>query len=170
MNRLRAFIMVTLALLIAPAQAFATLANDVIDMNVPGLVAIDRSLDGSMVSFSGEAIGEDLRADPGHRSVNVLEDGVAVGVYVTNEQAAQIEVFGDHGHRGATVHVIGRVNIACNQHGGEFDVHAEEFRVGAPGETIDRPINPAKAAAAALALTVAMVEARLYRRMRERQV
>ena len=69
-----------------------------------------------------------------HRWVNVLGDGAAIGVYVTNELAEQVEIYGDHTHRGDSVEVVGIVNIACDQHGGEFDVHAEEFRVIEPGD------------------------------------
>ncbi len=167
---MRVAIAILLALLIAPAQALALTADDVFEVNVPGLIEIDRLLDGTMVSFSGEAIGEDLRADATHRWVNVLEDGMAVGVYVTNEQAAQIETYGDHGHRGATVRVVGQVNIACEQHGGEFDVHAAQFEVLDAGGLIERPVTPLKAVAAGIALTIAMLEAHLYRRMLVRRM
>lgn len=169
MKRTRALIALALTLVLPPAQAFAVSADDIHPVSVPGLITIDRELDGAMVRFTGEAIGEDLHADADHRWVNVLSEGTAVGVYVTNEQAAQIEVYGDYGSQGAIVEVVGNVNVGCDQHAGEFDVHATEFTVISPGATVEHPVVPAKAVAAGIALALALLEARLYRRMLDRR-
>lgn len=170
MRRLAAGLLVAFAVMASPAQGLAAESGDALPTNVTDIVGIDRDLDGSLVLFQGEAIGEDLRADADHRWVNVLGRDVAIGVFVTDEQAAQVEIYGDHGHRGATVEVVGRVNVACDEHGGEFDVHAEEFRVLEPGETIERPIAPLKIVAVAALLLVALLEVWLYRRILERRM
>lgn len=157
--------MLIAAVLIAPLSAGA---DEAIELSTAELVVIDRSLNGALVRITGEAIGEDLHADKQHRWVNVLGDSTAIGVYVTNESAEQVDVYGDHTHRGDTVEVVGIVNIACDQHGGEFDVHAEEFAVVNEGETVPRPVAPWKGIAGVAAMAVALVELRYLRHRRER--
>lgn len=145
-------------------------ADDVLTLTPTELVVIDRSLDGSRVRVTGEAIGEDLHADGDHRWVNILADGTAVGVFVSNDSADQIDVYGDHTHRGDTIEVVGTVNVACDEHGGEFDIHAEEFTVVAEGGTIDRPVAPWKGIVGVLAAVVAFIEMRVLGRVRERHL
>ncbi len=134
------------------------------------IVFIDRARDGTMVLLSGEAIGEDLHADSSHRWVNVLGDSLAVGVYMTNDEAARITTYGDHTHEGARVEVFGMLNIGCDQHGGEFDVHAEQVSVLIEGQPTERPIAPWKGVAAAAFFVVGLVEWRLLRHLRERRL
>ncbi len=145
-------------------------ADDVLELTTAELVVIDRSLDGSRVRVTGEAIGEDLRASKHHRWVNLLDGSTAIGVFVTNELAEQVDVYGDHTHRGDVVEVVGILNIACDEHGGEFDIHAEEFKVIAEGGTIERPVAPWKGIAGLVAVVVALVEIRLLSYMRERDL
>lgn len=103
------------------------------------LIKLDRDLDGTRVTVEGEAIGEDLRADEDHRWVNLLGESVAVGIYMRNADAALIDSFGSYKHSGDIVRVTGIVNIACDQHGGDFDVHAEVVQVVSEGQPIFRP-------------------------------
>lgn len=151
---------------VAPAMAFAG-AQDAI--SPAELIAIDRSLDGSQVTIDGEAIGESLRADEGHRWVNVLGGGIGVGVWMTNEQAETLGVYGDHAHVGDSVRVVGTVNISCTQHGGEFDVHADSIEILEPG--FGRTNRPQlwKLGVGLFGLAVGLVEYRLWRVLRDRR-
>jgi hypothetical protein len=133
------------------------------------LVAVDRELDGSVVTLEGEAIGEDLHADADHRWVNLMLDGTAVGVWMSNEDAAAIENYGDYDTRGDVVMVNGVLNIACDRHGGEFDIHADSVQVAETGAPVEHPIEPWKAAAGAIGLAVAYAEIRLFRALQERR-
>ncbi|MDA3935311.1 MAG: hypothetical protein PF636_00400, partial [Actinomycetota bacterium] len=101
------------------------------------VVEIDRGLDGTYIEFQGEAIGEALRADSEHVWVNVLGGGMAVGVYLPSTSAELIETFGDHRHDGDVVRVGGIVNVGCDQHAGEFDVHAATFEIISRGSVRD---------------------------------
>jgi hypothetical protein len=103
------------------------------------VVADVSELDGEIVTMVGEAIGDEMRADADHVWINVLGDGTAVGVYVANEDAAEVDRLGDYDHTGDRVSVRGVVNLACEQHGGDLDVHAvEALEVLAPGEPLER--------------------------------
>jgi hypothetical protein len=83
-------------------------------------------LDGRTVTMVGEAIGDKMRADSTHVWINLLGDGTAVGVYAPNEWAETVTGLGDYDRAGDRVSVRGVVNLACEQHGGDLDVHAVE--------------------------------------------
>ena len=150
------------------APAFATLSGDA--MSPAEVVAIDRALDGSVVIVEGEAIGEHLRARGGGRWVNILGDEVGLGIWVTDEMAEGIEHFGDHRYDGDIVRVVGTVNIACEQHAGEFDVHAESFAVIASGGPREMEIQPVKGFIGAAGMVIAFFLWQLYRRRRDRRM
>jgi hypothetical protein len=139
-------------------------------MSPAEVVAIDRALDGSVVIVEGEAIGEHLRARGGGRWVNILGDEVGLGIWVTEEMAEGIQYFGDHRNDGDIVRVVGVVNIACDEHAGEFDVHAESFTTIASGGPREMEIQPVKGLVGAAGMVVAFFLWQLYRRRRERRM
>lgn len=151
MTGLLAIFVVLAALLLMPLTAHAIPVR----VDTTALSQADPDLDGRTVRFTGEAIGETLRADSRTRWVNVLEDGVAIGVVAPNAMLEPIDGFGDWSRRGTIVEVTGVFNVACPQHGGDLDVHAQEIRILEPSKPIERPVQPAKAAVAALAFALA---------------
>ena len=105
------------------------------------LSAADPSQDGSDVAFAGEAIGEALRAGDDHVWVNVLAGATGIGVYASRAQAADIRSWGDYTRDGDIVEVAGTLNTACDQHGGDLDVHAASLRVTSRGSERLDPIS-----------------------------
>ena len=158
-------LVVVVCLALAPAVAGAAEGRLLSPADV---VAIDRARDGDVIRLSGEAIGEDLRAGATHRWVNVLREGVAIGVWMTDADAAKVDAYGDHHHSGDFLEVVGTVNIGCEQHGGEFDVHAESVKVLLEGAPTPRPIAPWKGIVTLVAVTLAIVEVRLYKKYSDR--
>jgi len=130
------------------------------------LILLDRARDGTRVTLEGEAIGEDLRADDDHRWVNLLGEAVAVGVYMHESDAAVIDAYGSYKHTGDVVRVTGILNIACDEHGGEFDVHAEIVQVVSEGAPVSRRPEWWKLVAAIGAGAIFVVQVLLYRRLR----
>jgi len=147
-----------------PASAFA--AEEPL---TPGDV-VERAgaFDGASVTMQGEAIGESLRADGDHRWVNVLGGGAAVGVFMPQEMAEEIEHFGLYSHFGDTIAVRGLVNVSCEEHGGEFDIHAEELMIIEPGGARENPAIPWKLPAGLALLALGLVEYRVYRHLKNR--
>jgi hypothetical protein len=139
-------------------------------MSPAEVVAIDRSQDGNVVIVEGEAIGEHLRARGGGRWINILGDEVGLGIWVTEQMAEGIEYFGDHRHDGDIVRVVGVVNIACDEHAGEFDVHAESLAVIASGGPREMEIVPIKGFIGAAGMVIALLLWRLYRQRRDRRM
>lgn len=141
-----------LALVFIPVTSAwaAPVATDTVELS-----EADPTLDGAMVRFSGEAIGESLRADGDTRWVNVLNDGVAIGVVMTPDQVALIDGYGDWSRTGARIEVTGVFHVACEEHGGDLDVHATEVRVVDESQPRHHPVSPVKVGAALVALGLA---------------
>ncbi|PKQ19213.1 MAG: hypothetical protein CVT66_11260 [Actinobacteria bacterium HGW-Actinobacteria-6] len=128
----------TLALIVVialPASAAAAplSATQILDQRA--------KLDGQQVALIGEAIGDVLHADEGDVWLNVLSDGTALGVYLPAEMADAVHVLGDYRHAGDIVLVTGEYRRACDQHGGDMDIHATALEVVAPGSVTERPIE-----------------------------
>lgn len=134
------------------------------------VVEIDRAADGSVIVVEGEAIGEHLRARGGGRWVNILGDDVGLGIWVTEEMAESIEYFGDHRNDGDIVRVVGTLNVACDVHDGEFDVHAQSFAVISRGGPREQEIEPIKGVVGVAGMGIAFVLWRTYRQRRERRM
>ena len=160
---------VLLAVLVALALCAPTAAHAADDPLTPGDVVEEPStFDGASVVVQGEAIGDVLRADSEHRWVNVLGGGVAIGVYMPTAMADRIQHFGMYRTFGDTVAVSGIVNVACEQHGGEFDIHAEELEIVEAGGPRENPVNPWKLPIGLGLLALGLGEYRVYRIRRNR--
>lgn len=171
MTRVLAAALVAVVLIgMGPLASHAHAVSSGDAMSPAEVVAIDRAQDGNVVIVEGEVIGEHLRARGGGRWLNILGDEVGLGIWVTNEMAESIEYFGDHRHDGDTVRVVGVVNIACEQHAGEFDVHAESLAVIEPGGPREMQVEPVKGVVGAAGIALALVLWRLYRHRRERRM
>ncbi len=161
MRRAVPALLATAALLVGLVPA-AAVAQEALPMRIPEVVARAAELDGQQVVFEGEAIGEALRADEDSVWVNVLASGAAIGVWMPREMARPIERWGGYRQTGDTVRVTGVVNLACDRHGGDLDVHATSLEVVERGtkraETVrlrDGLVGAAGFALAAAALAVA---------------
>ena len=154
--------LLALALTSAPAQAAAVLD--------PGRIVESASeLDGRVVEFEGEAIGDILRSDAERVWVNILgDDGVAIGVWARTEDADAISVLGDYTHEGDRVHIEGVLQAACDRHGGDLDIHADTVDIRAAGTVIDHEADTGVGVAGVVLLALAGVLARAYRTRRLR--
>ena len=139
------------------------------------LALADGSLDNSLVTFRGEAVGEAVASSsPGYRWVllqsNASGSTSSVEVLMTNEQVAQIASFGSYKVKGATLEVTGIYRVADPNQTGTLDVTAYAVRVvdegGAVGEEVATVGLWAGGALAAAGLGVS--GAIWYRRRRSR--
>jgi hypothetical protein len=134
MKRLVTVILVTVALLLA-VPVLASAADAVLDP--ADVVAMGPELDGETIVIEGEAVGDVLRTVGGGKWVNVLGDEVGLGVWMDDDQVAQIEHLGNYQHSGDRIRVSGGLNTQCAQHGGEFDLHAERVEVVERGQPLE---------------------------------
>lgn len=166
MRRAPAFIAALALALLWPSQVLASPAPT--DTDTTELSMAITALDGDAVRFSGEAIGEALKAQTGYRWVNVLDKGVAIGVVVPEVLTDGIEGYGEWAATGSTVEVVGVYNVACERHGGDLDVHATELSVVRGPLPREHPVNPAKALVAVVMLAVSAVLGVRFRALRRR--
>ncbi|MDR1016885.1 MAG: hypothetical protein LBL67_05465 [Coriobacteriales bacterium] len=142
--------------LAAPAGALTPSNN----ANVPTattIAALDKSsgtLNNHLVSFSGEAIGDVVNAEPGYKWVTVADtgDNNAISVYMTDQEVAQIHDFGFYGQSGDLITVDGIFNLSCRQHDGLTDVHATTVSVSSVGHA-----DPAVPSMTMLVLALALI-------------
>ncbi len=113
------------------------------------------SFDNQTVTFRGEAIGVMIRGD--YAWVNLLDnEGYAIGIWCSAENAKKISFIGDYSHTGDTVEVAGTFHMACTEHGGDLDIHADNLVVTA-GREVDRPADMRVVALSVALLAVAII-------------
>ncbi len=93
------------------------------------VVVMSPSMDGSAIVVEGEAVGDVLRTMGGGKWLNVLGDEVGLGMWATEDMLEPIEYLGSYKYDGDYVRVTGTLHMTCEQHGGEFDVHAESIEI-----------------------------------------
>jgi hypothetical protein len=167
MNRLFALCLFLLAFaLVVPA--IPALADDRI-VDLTELVAFPADRSGETVVVEGEAIGQAIGKKDGHAFVNVLDGPTAVGVFMTEEQTARITGFGGYKTTGSIIRVSGELNVACEQHGGDFDVHASTVEVIAPPAPREQEPLGIRLVLAPLALALGLGQLLIYRHLRTRR-
>ncbi len=164
---LRALTVLLLAAMLLPGAALAQESITAEPLTPAEVVALPDDSDGETILIQGEAIGESLHADEGHRWVNLLSDGTAIGVYMTNEDAEKITTFGQHKVFGDSVRVVGVLHRWCPEHAGEFDIHAEEVTIVSEGQERETLPRPWKALFGALLAVVGLIEYRYFRYLKE---
>ena len=128
------------------------------------LVENSRSFDGNIVTFRGEVVGVLMRGDSAW--VNVLDNGVAIGVWCRADYAKKVSIVGDYTHIGDTVEVAGTFHFACTEHGGDLDIHAENFTVLVNGIAVERTPNLLAVLLSAVLVAVAIFTVFWLRRIR----
>ena len=133
-----------------------------IEMTTADIASAHTSLDGSDVVFQGEAIGEALRAGRGESWVNVLDGGIAIGVVVQDEELDRIDTFGDYRRTGTRLTVFGTLNLVCDEHGGDLDVHADRIVIMKEGAERNEQFDRGLFAVASALCFVGIALAYLY--------
>ncbi len=145
MKKLALFLAVVLLLLV-PAHAGAESGKALIENSA--------GFDGKKVTFQGEVIGVMPRGD--NAWVNVLDNGYAIGILCSAENAKNISFVGDYTHIGDTVAVSGTFHMACPEHGGDLDIHADNLVIVARGREVERTPSWSLVGLAAVLMAVAI--------------
>jgi hypothetical protein len=104
------------------------------------LIEQAKALNGQDVIYQGEVIG-DIMPRQDHYWINVLSNGTAVGIWITAEQRAVINLAGQYGIQGDEVKIIGLFSQACTEHGGDLDIHANSVEIISKGNVIPQHLN-----------------------------
>jgi hypothetical protein len=132
------------------------------------LIENANGFDGKTVTFRGEVIGVMTRGD--FAWVNVIDNGYAIGIWCRAENAKKVSFIGDYGHVGDTVEVVGTFHMACTEHGGDLDIHADNFTIVASGREVDRSTSlPLAALSIVLAAAAIFITFYLWRIRKEKE-
>jgi len=108
--------------------------------NYNEMIENGKALDKKEIVVKGEAIGEPMKRGD-YTWVNLSDGSTAMGIWLKNEDAAKIKVFGDYKHKGDTIEIIGIFNRACIEHGGDMDIHSNGVIVVDNGYKVEKVIN-----------------------------
>ncbi|HCM27614.1 MAG TPA: DNA-binding protein [Treponema sp.] len=131
------------ALSILPVRAF----SEPLPISSAEAVEKAKELDGRVVEFVGEAIGEALRRGD-HAWLNLGDGNAALGVWMLAADIPAGLSFGSYERTGDRVRVRGDFRRACPEHGGDMDIHAHEAVIIEKGNVTDHPVDPSRLIAA----------------------
>lgn len=131
--------------------------------------------DAQMVQVSGEVVGDRINdeTDPNLCWIALQsldeDDSSSVTVLMTREQADLIDRYGNYQVNGTELQVRGMFYLACPEHEGLSDLHAQEVTVVHAGSDREHMTNPAVLWAAFLAIGIGLLSLFTYRFLRERR-
>jgi hypothetical protein len=104
------------------------------------LIENAREYDNTVIEFKGEVIGDVLKRGS-NVWVNISDaDNSAIGVYMSADAAKKISVLGHYGTQGDIVLITGTFHMACADHGGDMDIHADQVQILSKGYVIESQI------------------------------
>ncbi len=120
-------------------------AENATAVTISRLASADPSLNGSLVSFRGEVVGEAVNSTSSGSKWVLLQSGApetsSIEVLMPNDQVALIENFGSYKVKGSTLLVTGIYRVADPDQDGELDVTAYVVNVVDPGGPVAEDID-----------------------------
>ena len=107
------------------------------DTSITDLSTADPYYDKQTVQVTGEVVGDRITAGDGRHCWLQLaspSDSSTVSVCLTNESADKVDTYGVYGRKGTTLQVRGTFNLACPDHDGASDLHAQVVTVTEKGK------------------------------------
>jgi hypothetical protein len=152
-----------LAALLAVFAAAPLIASPNAPTPSSDLVEKAKALDGTMVVFEGEAIGEPMRRGD-HAWINASDGNYGIGIWLPASEIAKVGRFGSYAGKGDRIRVEGVFHRACPEHGGDLDIHADSLEVVERGSAAERRPGDSEIAWAAALLASGLVLLALWRR------
>lgn len=144
------------------------------DTLISDIASADSYFDGQTVQVTGEVVGDSIHeiSDPESRWITVqATDGsyAQVAVYMSAESASLIDTFGAYGKKGTTLQVRGTFNLACSDHEGLSDLHAESVVVVEQGSVTEQEFSLKSFIPGAVFAIAGLILVAVFYRVRERQ-
>ncbi|MDO5118019.1 MAG: hypothetical protein Q4D34_05990 [Eggerthellaceae bacterium] len=145
------------------------------DISIVDLAAADSYYDDQIVQVLGEVVGDRIfeTADLTHCWITLdaptTELDEVIAVYMTAESAQMIDTYGKYKTRGTMLQVRGVYHLACSEHQGISDIHADYVSVVQPGVTMDDTLEFASFLPGIIVLACAGALVLVYRRLREKE-
>ncbi len=147
----------------------------IFDTSIDDLSTADSYYDGQTVQVVGEAVGDILNVEGNadYRWVTLqstTEDtNASISVYMTAEQAELIDALGRYGTTGTMLQVRGTFNLACAEHSGLSDLHAEHVSVVEAGKEASEEFDIQSFMWGAILVAVGLIMTLVFYVLRERR-
>lgn len=115
---------------------------------IADLAQADSYYEGQTVFVQGEVVGDRINDEmqPDNCWVTLQDDDPAnpsvVSVFMTMEQAKNIDTYGSYGVTGTMLQVRGTFHLDCREHQGMSDIHVEEVSALAAGSESKPGMDP----------------------------
>ncbi|MEY8563055.1 hydrolase [Eggerthellaceae bacterium 3-80] len=143
------------------------------DTSIEDLSAADAYYDNQTVQVTGEAVGDAIHATFDQKfswiTLSNANNSATIAVFMTREAAARIDTFGRYQARGTILQVRGTFNLACPEHEGVSDLHADVVTVVDQGEHTEEPFDMNKFVPGIVVVVLGLVVTVLFYVIRERQ-
>lgn len=142
------------------------------DTTIGDLGAADTYYDEQTVQVTGEVVGDWIDGDDArHCWITLADDGATdvVSVCMTTESASKIDTYGKYNVKGTTLQVRGTYHIACPDHEGVSDLHADVVTVVKAGKSTNDEFAWQHFIPGALLIVVGGILTGAYYIIRERQ-
>lgn len=125
------------------AALVSTAAAAAIETSSKSLIENAKFYDGKTVTYRGEAVTAVMKRGE-YAWVNVNDGDNAIGIWCKAASLGPVRFLGGYKVRGDTLVVTGVFNRACQEHGGDLDIHADEVTVAKTGHLIPEEVNRRK--------------------------
>ncbi|MCE5196302.1 MAG: hypothetical protein LLG09_04135 [Negativicutes bacterium] len=136
-------------------------------VTISQLIEDTANYENKIVTIEGEVIGEALERGE-FAWINLNDQTGAIGVWLKRSDTEQLLYYGDYGHRGDQVKISGRFSRACTEHGGDFDIHADQMNVVRKGWVVSEKISSQKIMLTLLLLLLTGVLWAVYKRTQKK--
>ena len=142
------------------------------DTSISDLESADAYLDKQTVQVTGEVVGDRIRAELDGDHCWILLQAVdgsnsSVSVYMSGTSADLIDTYGAYGKSGTVLQVRGTFNLACRDHEGLSDLHADHVSVVSKGFESPDEFEPAAMVPGVVMVVAGIVLVFVFYRMRE---
>lgn len=144
------------------------------DVTIGDLANADSYMDGQTVQVTGEVVGDRVLAtdSPSHCWITLQSlsaSDVEVITYMSLLMSDGIDTYGAYGKHGTHLRVRGTFNLACKDHEGLTDIHADNTSVIAPG-MVEQPVfEPRRLVPGIALLLFGCISLLVYNFLRERE-
>lgn len=142
------------------------------DTSITDLSTADTYYDKQTVQVTGEVVGDRITAGDGRHCWLQLaspSDSSTVSVYLTNESADKVDTYGTYGRKGTTLQVRGTFNLACPDHDGASDLHAQVVTVTEKGKATPDEFDINSFIPGAVTVMIGLAMMVVFYLLRERQ-
>ncbi len=152
-------------MLVAAALALPANAEVFPVQTVSELIENAKVLDGNEVTITTEMIGDVMKRGD-HAWINGLDSTGVMGLWVPAPLASEVKILGNGKYKGDTFRITGIFHRACQEHGGDMDIHVNGLDLTAPGYASDQSISRTKLLYAAVLSLLGIVFAGVYYKKR----